>query len=186
MQTISAGLHSWERKVRPLFLSSPPTPPPFHSLFFPFQPWLFQTSSLPHEDMVKDHLSANNLPVSFPQLPLKGKPGAVGKSPKHLGTLSYSTRQERRGKCRTGEDVVTQLLLWSHWDKAASSAQTWVLLSLVKQDGDDVLCAFPGMEGLLGTMPVATIFLPLTYPFGKLHNNYCQSLQGPDCSKTCS
>ena len=32
-------------------------------------------------------------------------------------------------------------------------------------------------------MPVATIFLPLTYPFGKLHNNYCQCLQGPDCSR---
>lgn len=32
-------------------------------------------------------------------------------------------------------------------------------------------------------MPVATIFLPLTYPFGKLHNNYCQCLQGPDRSR---
>lgn len=94
MQTINADLHSWERKVGPLFLSSPPSPS-FHSHFFPFQPWLFQTSSLPHEDMVKDHLSANNLPVSFPQFPLKGKPAAVGKSPQHLGTQSYSTRQER-------------------------------------------------------------------------------------------
>lgn len=92
MQTISAGLHSWERKVGPLFLSSPPAPS-FHSPFFPFQPWLFQSSSLPHEDMVKDHLSANNLSVSFPQFPLKGKPAAVGKSPKHLGTQSSSTRQ---------------------------------------------------------------------------------------------
>lgn len=46
-----------------------PSCPPFHSPFFPFQPWLFQTSSLPREDMVKDHLSANNLPVSFPQFP---------------------------------------------------------------------------------------------------------------------
>lgn len=69
--------------------------PSFHSHFFPFQPWLFQISSLPHEDMVKDHISANSLPVSFPQFPLKGKPAAVGKSPQHLGTQSYSTRQER-------------------------------------------------------------------------------------------
>lgn len=67
---------SWERKSGWLFFSS----------LFPSQLGLFQTSSLPNEDMVKDHLSIGNLPVSFPQFPLKGKPAVVGKSPEHLGT----------------------------------------------------------------------------------------------------
>lgn len=67
----------------------------FPFLPFPTIPWLFQTSSLPNEDMVKDHLSASSLPVSFPQFPLKGKPAVVGKSPKHLGTQSYGTRHRR-------------------------------------------------------------------------------------------
>lgn len=89
MQTISASLHSWERKVGQLFFLF------FFPPFFPSQLWLFQTSSLPNEDMVKDHLSASNLPVPFPQFPLKGKPAVVGKSPKHLGTQNYGTRHRR-------------------------------------------------------------------------------------------
>lgn len=100
MQTISASLHSWESKVGPL----PPTP----------QPWLFQTSSLPNEDMVKDHLSASNLPMSFPQFPLKGKIGSCGKEPKASWHTKLRDKSHTyRGKCRNGEDMVTQLLLRS-------------------------------------------------------------------------
>lgn len=66
--------------------------PHFFFSLFSSQLGLFQNSSLSNEDTVKDHLSAGNLPVSFPQFPLKDKPAVVGKSPKHLGTRCYGTR----------------------------------------------------------------------------------------------
>lgn len=96
MQTIRAGLHSWEKKAAPLLL-------------FPFssQLGLFQNSSLSNEDTVKDHLSASSLPVSFPQFPLKDKPAVVGKSPEHLGTQHYRTRH---GGTEASAEPVRRLL----------------------------------------------------------------------------
>lgn len=84
--------------------------------------------------MVKDHLSATNLPVSFPQFPLKGKPAVAGKSPKHLSTeMQHTSRTQAQKQGR-------QLLLWSH--EASSTAETRVLIILVKLDSEDVLCVF--------------------------------------------
>lgn len=144
---------------------------PHPPAFFPFP-----TSSLPNKDTVKDHFSAGNLPMSFPQSPLKGKPGVVGKSPKHLGKQSYGTRHR-------------------YTEASAGMGRTWLHSSCCGHTETRLAGLFrPECSSLWlnqtvktfcvhflawkGSKDNASSILPLTHPFGKLHSNYCQCLQG--------
>lgn len=114
MQTISADLHSWERKVGPLFLSSPPTP----SLPLPLLP--FPTVAIsdlftPSRRYGQRSLKCQQSSSPFPTVPPEGQTSSCGKEPSApWHTELQHPSGTHRGKCRTGEDMVTWLLLWSH------------------------------------------------------------------------